>query len=186
MLVWNSPTLGQLNHPVAPFLPLHKWMQLTTTVIGLMSNPIPLTSSELRILSSDNTTFPLSVYLLSHFLYHYFPCLLSPQTFNTASPIIPMLTVCFLCDWDNGAIGWKAFTTTSTHLPFFPCAHCLVLLPVIRHQHFVFLSTMPPSQLTLWHLQALRYKGRSPRWKWHIQSPFCYCDLKLGSQFVHL
>ena len=77
--------------------------------------------------------------------------------------------VCFLRNWENRGSQMKSWPH---HIqpPTRSCAQYLALLPVIRQKHLVLLSTTIPSWLTL-GLQAMRSKGRSPRWKLQVQPP---------------
>lgn len=142
-------------------------MQLATTLIGLILNVTPLTSSGLWILPNDQTTFSVGVYSpISILLFHIIFLIKLPTLFpvlTSANDLLPM--------WSRQQ-RQSDYKFSSLYPPIFPCAHSLIILPVIRHQQFVFLFRMLPSQLTLWVYGTLRYKGRSPRWKLQINLPF--------------
>lgn len=155
--------------PWLPFLCLHKWMFLATTLIGLPLNPTPLTSSGLCILPTVKLHLPCLLSLpLSRSLSHTFFFLLQHLQHLLPHPR-PQLMVCFLHNWENRGSQIKSWPH-HIHPPTRSCAQHLALLPVIRQKQLVLLSRTIPSWLTL-GLQAMRSKGRSPRWKLQVQPP---------------
>jgi hypothetical protein len=151
ILVWHAPTLVKPRDLVAQFLCLHKWIQLATTLIGLIVN----------LKWAQNTAWWLNYFFLVHslslFLCHYF---IPSPFFSNPWHLLPILTL------TNNLLPTqlRKWRQSDSKLPPLHPPTCLPPCLLLRSPYnnwvwkLMFLTKILPSQLTLWHLMANRWK----------------------------